>query len=99
MQRVGAWLLATATIGLLGAALVIEATSRDGIEWLGETSSLPVIAPAISALVGAVIIDRKGSHTVGWLLCFSGLAMGFAHLGGAMDADPPQERLLRLRIC
>ncbi|MEO8323665.1 MAG: hypothetical protein ABI571_05955, partial [Actinomycetota bacterium] len=48
-----------------------------------------LIHPLISVLVGAIIIDRKGNHLVGWLFCLSGLTSGFSQLALSYVAYVP----------
>lgn len=82
-RRAAAWATAAITIGLLGVALFLTARGPAGISWSGDTNSLSLLNPLISVLVGAIIIDRKGNHPVGWLFCLSGLGSAFYYLGFA----------------
>ena len=71
--RIAAWLIAAVTVVLLSYALVLQARSAAGISLLGEVSATALLAPLISSLVGAVVVDRKGNHPVGWFFVLSGL--------------------------
>ena len=82
LARVAAWTCLVLTVAGIAAALVLR--SRAGtIGFVGELTLLGTLNALISALVGAVVIDRKGSHPVGWLFCLSGLFWTLAHIAGA----------------
>ena len=77
--RAAAWLMAAATIALLVTALLIQARSPAGVGSPQEI--LTLLSPLMSVLVGAVVVDRKAGHAVGWLFCLSGLGWAL-HLVG-----------------
>lgn len=79
-RRSVAWLICVVTIAVTIIALVLQLRSPSGSSWAGGTNYLTLIHPLISVLVGAVIIDRKGNHLVGWLFCLSGLGWSLSHL-------------------
>ena len=70
---------------LVGTALYLG-TRAEGVGFAGEVTLLGTLNAVISAVVGAVVIDRRGNHLVGWLFCGSGLCWSIAHLGGAAAA-------------
>ena len=79
--RTAAWLTAAVTLALLAAALILQTAGRPGLPLIGQASSVMLIGPLISALVGAIVIDRRGNHPVGWLFVVSAVCWAIAHLG------------------
>ena len=82
LPRTLAWLCVALTSGGIATALVLR-DQAGSVGFVGEITLLGVLNAFISALVGAVVIDRKGSHPVGWLFCLSGLSWTLAHIAGA----------------
>ena len=76
-----AWLIAAITVVLLGYSLVLRTRSGPGLTVLGEVGGLNLLSPFISVLIGALVIDRKGNHPVGWMFCLSGLGWGLYEVG------------------
>jgi hypothetical protein len=82
--RVAAWVIAAAVIVLVVLAVTVQARSADGVALVGYANMSTVLNPLISAFVGAVVIDRKGNHPVGWLFCLSGLGWALYQVGFAV---------------
>ena len=69
---------------MAGIATALVLRNRAGsVGFVGELTLLGTLNALISALVGAVVIDRRGNHPVGWLFCLSGLFWTLAHIAGA----------------
>ena len=84
VARAGAWAIAVLAIALVLLTLRLAAlTSAPDARTVQQTVFL-TLNGVISALVGAVVIDRRGNHVVGWLFCLSGLCWAIAYLGGAV---------------
>jgi putative effector of murein hydrolase LrgA (UPF0299 family) len=86
--RIAAWTICTSTIVLIVLALVGQLRSSGAFAGTGDAGVVILVQPVISALVGAVIIDRKGSHMVGWLFCLSSLAWGVSFFGSTFSELP-----------
>ena len=80
-RRTAVWLIAAATLALVSYSLVLRVRNGQGISLLGEVGALNLLSPLISALVGALVIDRKGNHPIGWLFCLAGLGWGLYEVG------------------
>ena len=79
--RVGVWSVAVATLILIGLSVPLYAAAP-GTSAMGRTMVLTQLHALISALVGAIVVDRRG-NLIGWLFCCSGLAWAIYHLAEA----------------
>ena len=79
-MRAAAWSTVVVTIGMLIVAVLLEVRSAG---FRTQEYELTLLHPLISVLVGALVIDRRGNHVVGWLFCLSGLGWGVGYLGHA----------------
>ena len=82
-MRALAWLSVVVTIAMLVGSLLLADQAAAGDAWLLNGNELALLHPLISGLVGALVIDRRGSYVVGWLFCLSALGWGLGYLGGA----------------
>ena len=78
-----AWLVVVATATMSAVALVASSSAPPSFPDPLEQGRLTELTAVISALLGAVIVQRKGNHPVGWLFCLSGLMWAVYHLGMA----------------
>ncbi len=86
--RITAWAISTSTIVLVLLALVGYLRSSAVFAGTGDSGVAILVQPVISAFVGAIIIDRKGSHMVGWLFCLSSLAWAVSLFGSTFSNLP-----------
>src|SRR5688572_27272776 len=93
--RVLAWITATTATALLLFGLVIASDARGGLALVGDNSVATMLFGVALAVVGAIIIDRKGSHLVGWLFCVASVAWALYAVGSGyaqlLLADPSHE--------
>lgn len=86
-SRRGAWAAVAFTCGFLALAAILLFTGPGGggfddrIFW-----ALP--HPLVACLVGALVINQKGSHPVGWLFTISGLVWALYYAGSAEAVHP-----------
>ena len=82
LARAAAW--ASVALTITGIATAFWLRSRAGtVGFVGEVTVLGTLNALISTLVGAVVVDRRGNHPVGWLFCLSGMGWTLAHIAGA----------------
>ena len=71
ISRLAAWLVAAASIGLVGASLVLDqVASRAGVAGAGAWWLYPFVAGSVAApaLVGAMLVARGAADRIGWIL-------------------------------
>lgn len=80
--RAVAWTIALAAMTMIAASVVVAASAPAAFSPI-EQGTFTQLSPVISVILGAVIIQRRGTHAVGWLFCGSGLMWAVYHLGVA----------------
>ncbi|MBV9327770.1 MAG: GAF domain-containing sensor histidine kinase [Chloroflexi bacterium] len=80
MHAIVAWGTTALTVGLLTAAIAFSATPGSGATELPPSTVLFALQFVPLAVVGALIVARRPTHRIGWLLV--GIGLLFA-LGGA----------------
>ena len=78
--RVWAWLVAAVSVAMVVASVFLNLAAPVATSNPIEQGTFTEIGPIISALLGAIIIDRKGNHLVGWLFCASGAFWALYHV-------------------
>lgn len=78
-----AWLVAGVTVAMLVVGALMTASRPTDLVHPLEQGRFTEVSPIISVLLGAMIIQRKGNHPIGWLFCCSGLLWGVYHLAAA----------------
>jgi hypothetical protein len=78
ISSLAAWLCAAASIGLVGASLVLDqVAARAGVAGTGSWWLYPFLAASVAApaLVGAMLLARGGADRIGWILVLGGLSV------------------------
>ena len=83
-----AWAAVACTTALLALASILQLNAL-GVRGFAVRTLSTLTYPLIAAVVGALVIDSKGSHPVGWLFTMSGLTWALFHAGSAVALYPP----------
>jgi signal transduction histidine kinase len=78
ISSLAAWVCAAASIGLVGASLVLDqVAARAGVAGTGSWWLYPFLAASVAApaLVGAMLLARGGADRIGWILVLGGLSV------------------------